>query len=97
MFSPGSRLRLSKCEFLCPLKNSQQILQGTAGRADLRTATKPPRWDRKSDVTAVRRICARARLDQIVDMNHSLAKLASAIDGRFLATADVADGEDRNP
>jgi PhzF family phenazine biosynthesis protein len=42
MFSPGSRLRLSKFEFLRPLENSQEILRGTAGRADLGTATKPP-------------------------------------------------------
>jgi hypothetical protein len=84
MFGPGSRLRLSKCEFLRPLKNSQQILQGTAGRADLRTATKPPGCDRKSDVTVGQKDLCRAGLDQIVDMNHPLAKLASAIDGGFL-------------
>jgi hypothetical protein len=35
MFSPGSRLRLSKLEFLRPLENSREILRGTAGRADL--------------------------------------------------------------
>jgi len=36
MFSPGFRLRLSKFEFLRPLKNSHEILLGTAGRANLR-------------------------------------------------------------
>jgi hypothetical protein len=42
MFSPGSRLRLSKFEFVHPVENSQEILRGTAGRADLGTATKSP-------------------------------------------------------
>jgi hypothetical protein len=34
MFSPGSRLPLSEFEFLRSLENSQEILRGTAGRAD---------------------------------------------------------------
>jgi transposase, IS5 family len=42
----------------------------------------------------------RARLDQIVDMGHSLAKLASAIDSRFLETqfgAVYSDGAGHPP
>jgi hypothetical protein len=42
MFSLGSRLHLSEFEFVRPLENSQEILRGTAGRADLGAATKPP-------------------------------------------------------
>jgi len=49
----------------------------------------------------------RSRLDQIIDMNHALVKLARAIDWRFLkktfgavgpaAVADAADGRAGDP
>ena len=67
--------RRFSCELRGVFRHDSLSLKGATGRFGM--------WPKERRDSGQNDLC-RARLDQIVDMDHSLAKLAAAIDWRFL-------------